>query len=265
MKFLNRIIKSFFLYFRHILSCLYIVVIIIVSCSSKQKNIPLPQEFQDEWWTLRADQMVSAQIVARGISDIHVIEAMKNTPRHLFVPDDLIEYAYNDHPLPIGYGQTISQPYIVALMTELLDLSGNEKVLEIGTGSGYQAAILSQLTDTCFSIEVVKELAELSENRLNELGYNNVVVKWGDGYLGWPEHAPFDAIIITAAPEKIPDELINQLKTAGRMIVPVGKLYQDLLLITKTKKGYQQRNIIPVRFVPMIHPDQPIPDINQQD
>ncbi|KPK86426.1 MAG: protein-L-isoaspartate O-methyltransferase [Bacteroides sp. SM23_62_1] len=209
--------------------------------------------------------MVSDQIVARGISDTRVINAMKNTPRHLFVPDDLIEYAYNDHPLPIGYGQTISQPYIVAIMTELLELSGTDKVLEIGTGSGYQAAILSQLADTCYSIEIVRELAELSSKRMDELGYKNVVVKWGDGYLGWPEHAPFDAIIVTAAPEELPEELVNQLKTAGKMVVPVGKLYQSLLLITKTKKGYQQRNIIPVRFVPMVHPDQPIPDINQQD
>jgi protein-L-isoaspartate(D-aspartate) O-methyltransferase len=265
MIFLKRIIKPFLLYFRHMLSCLFIAVILVVSCSSKQKNIPGHQEFQEEWWKQQADQMVSDQIVARGVSDIHVIEAMKNTPRHLFVPDDLVEYAYNDHPLPIGYGQTISQPYIVALMTEMLNLTGDEKVLEIGTGSGYQAAILSQLADTCFSIEVVKELAELSAKRLNGLGYNNVIVKWGDGYLGWPDRAPFDAIIITAAPEKIPDELVNQLKTSGKMIVPVGKLYQNLLLITKTKKGYQQRNIIPVRFVPMIHPEQPIPEINQKD
>lgn len=265
MIFLNRIIKSFFLYFRHMLSCLCIAAIIIISCSSKQKNTPLSQEFQEPWWKQEADHMVSYQIEARGITDTHVIVAMKNTPRHLFVPDDLAEYAYNDSPLPIGYGQTISQPYIVALMTELVDLTGDEKVLEIGTGSGYQAAILAQLTDTCYSIEVVKELAELSANRLDRLGYNNVVVKWGDGYLGWPEHAPFDAIIITAAPEKIPEELVGQLKTGGKMIVPVGKLYQNLVLITRTKRGYQQRSIIPVRFVPMIHPDQPIPEINQQD
>jgi len=242
-----------------------IMVILIISCSSKQKNIPVRQVYQDDWWRQSAQQMVSDQIVARGISDTRVINAMKNTPRHLFVPDDLIEYAYNDHPLPIGYGQTISQPYIVAIMTELLELSGTDKVLEIGTGSGYQAAILSQLADTCYSIEIVRELAELSSKRMDELGYKNVVVKWGDGYLGWPEHAPFDAIIVTAAPEELPEELVNQLKTAGKMVVPVGKLYQSLLLITKTKKGYQQRNIIPVRFVPMVHPDQPIPDINQQD
>lgn len=205
--------------------------------------------------------MVVNQIIARGVADNRVIEAMKITPRHLFVPEDVIDYAYNDHPLPIGYGQTISQPYIVALMTELLNLKGDEKVLEIGTGSGYQAAILSQLADSCFSIEVVQELAEISANRLRDMGYNNVVVKWGDGYKGWPNHAPFDAIIITAAPEKIPEELINQLKTGGKMVVPVGTLYQNLLVIIKTHKGYQQKNIIPVRFVPMIHPDESIPEI----
>jgi protein-L-isoaspartate(D-aspartate) O-methyltransferase len=147
-------------------------------------------------------------------------------------------------------------------MTELLNLKGDEKVLEIGTGSGYQAAVLSQLVDSCFSIEVVSELAELSSTKLRDMDYNNVVVKWGDGYKGWTGHAPFDAIIITAAPEKIPEELINQLKTGGRMVVPVGTLYQDLLLIIKTNKGYQQRNIIPVRFVPMVHPDENVPEIN---
>jgi protein-L-isoaspartate(D-aspartate) O-methyltransferase len=209
--------------------------------------------------------MVVSQIISRGVTDNRVIEVMKITPRHMFVPEDAIEYAYNDHPLPIGYGQTISQPYIVALMTELLNLKGDEKVLEIGTGSGYQAAILSQLTDSCFSVEVVKELAEMSAKRLKDLGYNNVVVKWGDGYEGWLIHAPFDAIIITAAPEKIPEELIDQLKTGGKMVVPVGTQYQNLLVIIKTRKGYQQDNIIPVRFVPMVHPDEPIPEIKNED
>jgi protein-L-isoaspartate(D-aspartate) O-methyltransferase len=203
--------------------------------------------------------MVESQIIARGVTDRKVIEVMKITPRHLFVPADMIEYAYNDSPLPIGWNQTISQPYIVALMTELLNLKGDEKVLEIGTGSGYQAAVLSQLADSCYSVEIVKELAELSSSRLRDMGYNNVIVKWGDGYKGWPAHAPFDAIIITAAPETIPEELIDQLKTGGRMVVPVGTLYQNLLLIYKTNKGYQKRNIIPVRFVPMVHPDEPVP------
>jgi protein-L-isoaspartate(D-aspartate) O-methyltransferase len=248
--------------FRHILLLAYICLILILSCSSRQKNVQLSQEYQESWWRQKANQMVESQIISRGVADRRVIEVMKITPRHLFVPEDMVEYAYNDSPLPIGWGQTISQPYIVALMTELLNLKGDEKVLEIGTGSGYQAAVLSQLVDSCFSIEVVSELAELSSTKLKDLGYSNVVVKWGDGYKGWTGHAPFDAIIITAAPEKIPEELINQLKTGGKMVVPVGTLYQDLLLIIKTNKGYQQRNIIPVRFVPMIHPDETVPEIN---
>jgi protein-L-isoaspartate(D-aspartate) O-methyltransferase len=238
-------------------------VVLILSCSSRQKNVPSPQNYQEEWWKQKAEQMVNSQIISRGVTDNRVIEIMRITPRHLFVPENVVDYAYNDSPLPIGYGQTISQPYIVALMTELLNLKGNEKVLEIGTGSGYQAAILSQLTDSCFSIEVVRELAEISSSRLRDLGYGNVVVRWGDGYKGWPDHAPFDAIIITAAPEKIPEDLINQLKTGGKMVVPVGTLYQNLLVIIKTNKGYQQRNIIPVRFVPMVHPDEPVPEINK--
>lgn len=250
---------------RQILTFLCISVILILSCSSRQKYIPSLQEFQEPWWKPKAEQMVINQIISRGVTDHRVIEVMKNTPRHLFVPEDAVDYAYNDRPLPIGYGQTISQPYIVALMTELLNLEGDEKVLEIGTGSGYQAAILSQLVDSCYSIEVVQELAEISASRLRNFGYHNVVVKWGDGYKGWPDLAPFDGIIITAAPEKIPEELINQLKTGGKMVVPVGTLYQNLLVIIKTHKGYQQRNIIPVRFVPMIHPDEPIPEIKKQD
>jgi protein-L-isoaspartate(D-aspartate) O-methyltransferase len=145
-------------------------------------------------------------------------------------------------------------------MTEYLELTGSEKVLEIGTGSGYQAAVLSPLVDTCYSIEVVKALAREAADKLEELNYDNVVVKWGDGYLGWPVHAPFDRIIITAAPEKIPQELVEQLAVGGRMVLPVGSHFQELILITKTQKGIQRKSIIPVRFVPMIHPADPIPD-----
>jgi len=207
------------------------------------------------WWKKEADQMVDHQIVARGIKDEKVITAMKNTPRHLFVPGNFLKSAYNDGPLPIGEGQTISQPYIVAIMTELLQLKGHEKVLEIGTGSGYQAAILSQLVDTCYTIELLKILAENASARLKRLGYNNVVVKCGDGYQGWAEHAPFDCIIITAAPEEIPEKLVEQLKMNGRMVLPVGKYFQDLVLITKTEKGFIKENIISVRFVPMVKPE----------
>jgi protein-L-isoaspartate(D-aspartate) O-methyltransferase len=204
--------------------------------------------------------MVETQIVSRGVRDPDVIRVMKQIPRHLFVPERMRDQAYGDHPLPIGSGQTISQPYIVAIMSEYLELTGTEKVLEIGTGSGYQAAVLSRLADTCYSIEVVKELAEQAGERLAELGYRNVVVKWGDGYKGWPEHAPFDRIIITAAPETIPEQLVAQLAVDGRMVLPVGTNFQELILITRNRKGIQRRNIIPVRFVPMIHPEEPIPD-----
>jgi protein-L-isoaspartate(D-aspartate) O-methyltransferase len=212
------------------------------------------------WWKSRADRMVESQIVSRGVRDNDVIRVMKNTPRHKFIPADLRDQAYNDHPLPIGSGQTISQPYIVALMTEYLQLTGTEKVLEIGTGSGYQAAVLSPLVDTCYSIEVVKTLAMEAAGKLDVLDYDNVIVKWGDGYLGWPEHAPFDRIIITAAPERIPEKLVEQLAVGGRMVLPVGSHFQELILITKTNKGIHKKTIIPVRFVPMVHPDQPIPD-----
>lgn len=207
------------------------------------------------WWKKEAEKMVNRQIVARGTKDKRVISVMKNTPRHLFVPKTLLKVAYDDGPLPIGEGQTISQPYIVAIMTELLELKGNEKVLEIGTGSGYQAAVLSQLVDTCYSIELLKTLADSAATRLKRLGYNNVVVKCDDGYKGWEEHAPFDCIIITAAPEEIPMKLVEQLKVNGRMVVPVGKFVQELLLITKTEKGFTKEMIIPVRFVPMVKPE----------
>lgn len=206
-------------------------------------------------WKKEAKRMVNDQLVARGITDRKVLKAMENTPRHRFMPQTLRQHAYYDGPLPIGEEQTISQPYIVAVMTELLKLKGQEKVLEIGTGSGYQAAILSQLADTCYSIELIKTLSDRATKLLKEMGYHNVVTKWGDGYKGWPEHAPFDRIIITAAPEEVPQALVDQLKVEGIMVVPVGKTYQELLLITKTDKGIRKKTIFPVRFVPMVKPD----------
>ncbi|MFH1320327.1 MAG: protein-L-isoaspartate(D-aspartate) O-methyltransferase [Bacteroidota bacterium] len=181
--------------------------LVFTSCSIPQT----PQSNSEDWWKQEAKKMVVTQIISRGVKDTLVINAMKNTPRHLFVPQKTEKLAYSDRPLPIGGGQTISQPYIVALMTELLELNGNEKVLEIGTGSGYQAAILSQLSGTCYSIELLESLANDAKALLKQLGYDNVLVKWGDGYLGWPEHAPFDRIIVTAAPENIPEELVRQL------------------------------------------------------
>ena len=205
--------------------------------------------------------MVEKQIERRGINDPRVLEVMRDTPRHLFIPEYLKEMAYEDGPLPIGEGQTISQPYIVALMTELLELKGDEKILEIGTGSGYQAAVLSALVSEVFSIEIVKNLVDRAELRLKNMGYKNVTIRWGDGYKGWPGEAPFDGIIVTAAPDKIPQLLIDQLKVGGRLVVPIGTHRQELKVITKDKDGtIQSKNIIPVRFVPMVHPKDGNPD-----
>jgi protein-L-isoaspartate(D-aspartate) O-methyltransferase len=197
------------------------------------------------------EQMIKFQIESRGVDDKRVLEAMRKVERHLFVPVEYRSHAYADQPLPIGEDQTISQPYIVALMTELLKLNGDEKVLEIGTGSGYQAAVLGELADSVFSIEIVKPLAERADSLLTELGYENITVKCGDGYIGWEEHAPFDAVIVTCAPPKIPQPLVEQLADGGRMVVPVGTFWQELLLIEKKDGELRETSIIPVRFVPM--------------
>jgi len=203
-------------------------------------------------YTFLRERMVEEQIVARGISDSLVIDAMLTVKRHFFVPANLMQFAYNDNPLPIGHEQTISQPYIVAIMTELLEVKKTHRVLEVGTGSGYQAAILSLLADSVFTIEIIPELAHSAKERLKVLGYENVIVKAGDGYKGWNEHAPFDGIIVTCAPEEIPSLLLEQLSIEGRMVIPVGSYYQELILITKDSSGISKKSIIPVRFVPMI-------------
>ncbi|MCP4582639.1 MAG: protein-L-isoaspartate(D-aspartate) O-methyltransferase [candidate division Zixibacteria bacterium] len=195
-------------------------------------------------------KMVDSQIIRRGVKDKHVLEAMKKVPRHKFVPANVTNYAYEDEPLPIGYGQTISQPYIVALMTELLELEQDSRVLEIGTGSGYQAAILAELVDSVCSIEIICELADRADSTLADLGYK-VDVICGDGYRGWPEKAPFDAIIVTAAPDEIPQPLLDQLAEGGRLVIPVGTLRQELKLIRKENGKIKEMNVIPVRFVPM--------------
>jgi len=197
--------------------------------------------------------MVKKQIGARGIRDPRVLQAMLQVERHKFVPELSIPQAYEDHPLPIGYGQTISQPYIVALMTELCELDGSEKVLEIGTGSGYQAAILSLLAKEVFTIEIVEPLGKQAALRLKSLGYKNVTVKIGDGYKGWPEHAPFDVIMLTAAPPTVPDALLSQLKEDGGILVaPVGDYHQELVKIVRNGNNYSQKVITYVRFVPMV-------------
>lgn len=201
-------------------------------------------------------KMVEEQIIKRGVKDRRVIKAMLKVERHKFVPFSQRAYAYEDRPLPIGYGQTISQPYIVAYMTEALNLEGDERVLEIGTGSGYQAAILAEIVKEVYTIEILEPLAKSAEKRLKNLGYKNIRVKCGDGYKGWPEYAPFEAIIVTAAPEEIPQELLKQLKAGGRMVIPVGSLYQDLYLIIKTEEGIKKKKLLPVRFVPMVKPEE---------
>lgn len=197
-------------------------------------------------------RMVREQIQARGIRDPRVLQAMGSVPRHRFVPDSEVSRAYQDSPLPIGHGQTISQPFIVAYMCEALELKGHEKVLEIGTGSGYHAAVLSLLAKAVYSIEIVEPLAEEAKKRLQELGYENVKVFCKDGYKGLPEEAPFDGIVVTAAPPEIPQELVKQLKIGGRMVIPVGKGEQELLRITRTEQGAKVERLLPVRFVPMV-------------
>ena len=196
-------------------------------------------------------QMVEHQLHARGIQDERVLAAMSKVPRHRFVNFSWRDLAYRDRPLPIGHNQTISQPYIVAYMTETAEISPEDKVLEIGTGCGYQTAILGEIAQEVYSIEIIPQLAERAYRTLSQLGYKNIKVKTGDGYQGWVENAPYDAIIVTAAPEHIPQPLIDQLATNGKMVIPVGKLYQNMVVLTKTPDRIVKKKTIPVRFVPM--------------
>ena len=196
--------------------------------------------------------MVEKQIVARGISDPATLKAMRTVPRHEFLPMRLRSEAYMDYPLPIGHGQTVSQPYIVAFMTEAIRPQPGEKILEIGAGSGYQAAILAQMGADVYTIEIVEPLAEMARQTLERLGFKNARVMHGDGFHGWPEHAPFDAIIVTCAPDKIPPGLVAQLKDGGRMIIPVGGgMEQELVLLRKEGGEVKKQSVLPVRFVPM--------------
>jgi len=212
-------------------------------------------EFTEEDYARERKKMVERQIMARGVKNKKVLDAMNSVPRHMFVPEGYRRGSYFDHPLSIGLGQTISQPYIVALMTEMLDVDKDDIVLEIGTGSGYQAAILSTIVKELYTIEIIEELGLQASERLKSLGYDNVKVKISDGRLGWPEKAPFDAIIVTAAAERIPDPLIKQLKPGGRMVIPVNNSFysQDLLIVEKDEAGnIDTKKTIPVRFVPLV-------------
>jgi protein-L-isoaspartate(D-aspartate) O-methyltransferase len=208
------------------------------------------QRTADEWAAQR-ERMVREQLRGREISDSRVLDAMRTVPRHLFVPEPQRRDAYGDRPLPIGHGQTISQPYIVAFMTQALDAEPAHKVLEIGTGSGYQAAVLARLVRDVYTIEIVAPLAERARATLAELGFENVHVRTGNGYLGWPEEAPFDRVIVTAAPDAVPPALVEQLKIGGLMAIPVGVATQELRILRRTAEGVETLDTLPVRFVPM--------------
>ena len=196
-------------------------------------------------------KMVDDQLRGRGIRDARVLDAMSRVPRHLFVPESARDEAYEDHPVPIGLGQTISQPYIVAFMTEALRLEPTHRVLEIGTGSGYQAAVLAELAGEVFTIEILEELAARARATLADAGYRSVTVRTGNGYLGWSEHAPYDRIMVTAAPESVPQPLVEQLKVDGLMAIPVGSVFQELRILRRTTSGLETLATLPVRFVPM--------------
>lgn len=200
------------------------------------------------------ESMVTTQIKSRGIKDMNVLEAMEKVPRHVFVPENMRKAAYNDEPLPIGNGQTISQPYIVAYMTEVLQLSVEEKVLEVGTGSGYQAAVLAEIAREVFTVEIIDGLSKNAQEVLQAEGYTNIHFRVGDGSYGWEENAPYDAIMVTAAPPEVPKALQDQLKIGGRMIVPVGDAFQELVLIVREKRRFKKKKLLPVRFVPLVKP-----------
>lgn len=234
-----------------LIAILFLLTCLETACGLKET----PEDYDDKIYVQERARMVETQIKARGVKDTRVLEAMQSVPRHLFVPEGQRNYSYEDTPLPVGHGQTISQPYIVAFMTELLELGENDTVLEVGTGSGYQAAILAEIAKKVFTIEIKKRLGLQAKERLKAMGYTNIDVHIGDGYNGLPDEAPFDAIIVTAAADHIPEPLVEQLRPGGRMVVPVGRPYesQSLILVTKTEDGeIGKKSIIPVLFVPLL-------------
>jgi protein-L-isoaspartate(D-aspartate) O-methyltransferase len=239
---------------------LAVVAFLGVACDANTAQVPASaapppaartRETADQAYEKARTSMVREQIEARGVKDPLTLAALRKVPRHLFVPPGQAASAYADHPLPIGHEQTISQPYIVAFMTEALGLKGGETVLEVGTGSGYQAAVLGEIASRVYTIEIVAPLAAEAKARLERLGYKNVEVRAGDGYQGWPEKAPFDAIMVTAAAPRIPQPLKDQLKDGGRLVLPVGDAYQELILLTRRGAGFTEKRLLPVRFVPM--------------
>jgi protein-L-isoaspartate(D-aspartate) O-methyltransferase len=235
---------------RHAVSVIVALILPATSCAGQPGDLA-PQ--QDSFVAART-AMVSRQIAGRGVRDPRVLAAMREVPRHLFVPPDLQSSAYDDRPLSIGHGQTISQPYIVALMTEIVRPQAGDRALEVGTGSGYQAAVLSGLVARVYSIEIVEPLAREAERRLKSLGYANVTVRTGDGYAGWPDMAPFDRIVVTAAPDHVPQPLVDQLRPGGRLVIPVGSIFegQELQLLEKDNAGrVRTERIAPVAFVPL--------------
>jgi protein-L-isoaspartate(D-aspartate) O-methyltransferase len=233
---------------------LWVALAILSACQAAPSAVPTAEPLSEADRFLEERQaMVRNQIEGRGVTDVRVLEAMRKVLRHEFVLADYLPQAYADHPLPIGYGQTISQPYVVALMSELLQLRPGDTVLEVGTGSGYQAAILAELTDSVYSVEIIPELAASAAERLQRLGYNQVLVANRDGYYGWEEYGPFDAIVVTAAPDHIPQRLVRQLKDGGRLVIPVGPpgAFQTLWQITKEGDQLVSRDLGGVRFVPL--------------
>jgi len=230
---------------------IYLTFLSMMFCGDKDKRTAMPDEAQ---YDQKRRDMVDSQIIRRGIKDPRVIQALLDVKRHKFVPDDYLNQAYDDGPLPIGEGQTISQPYIVAYMTEILKLESDHKILEIGTGSGYQSAVLSEITPHVYTMDIIEILVARARETLKAEGFTTVKIRHGDGYKGWPEEAPFDAIIVTCAPDDIPEALEAQLKEGGRMIIPIGGVFstQQLVLARKVNGKITTKDVLPVRFVPMV-------------